>query len=680
MSEIQSLEKYCSSESLSLIGIKCAMEYFVPHDFLDDSDFLHRVCLNPKVTLDIVEYLVGLCPEASYNECEINNAQFYATESYPLHMALLNEDCPNSVIEFLLKRRGENYIDELSMNCYPMGSDHLADMSTGFPLHLYLSRKVDVDIEIVKQMIEGYPDALLIASNGLTPLKVLMRNPKLGSMFDVFKYLVESEPKSIENSLTFACLHDHITVEIVQYILRKCPEEASRKDDHDRLPLHSLCGNRMATDASIEILKILLNTYPEGTAQAWSYRSRSVLPIHEAVSTKSLEFCKLLINANPELIRIQDGQHARLPIHYASSSGYFDVVKHLYELYPDSIRTMDRSGRYPFHYACNNPNPMVLKYIHELYPGAIDLMTNSGYLAIHEAVYPRTNISTNKCIKTKNIEFLISHDPDCLSKTTNDYYRFLPLHLACNPFGEKTPQLDEVEFLFNLYPEAILESDGRRNLPIDVVEACRQTYGLQSEAQSYAEIIAFLGTQQNYARMATNTYTMTTPDGNGWLPLHHALNNNAPLGSIKLLVKGNPDAIQLSDNQGLLPIQIACELCSAEVVKFLTSTIDDCFTIRDHNKNYLLHYACRGGNIDVVRHLLKAGHTRSVCKKNKDGMLPIHLLNEFVKERWCEENDTKYVEALWLLLLAEPETVHPSNWNPLPDYDDINADGDNDTL
>eukprot|EP00956_Cyclotella_meneghiniana_P029703 scaffold72751_cov23-Cyclotella_meneghiniana.AAC.1 len=68
MSEIQCLEKYCSSDSLSLIGIKCAMEYFVRHDILDESDFLHRVCLNPKVTLDIVEYLVGLCPEAVHNE------------------------------------------------------------------------------------------------------------------------------------------------------------------------------------------------------------------------------------------------------------------------------------------------------------------------------------------------------------------------------------------------------------------------------------------------------------------------------------------------------------------------------------------------------------------------------------------------------------------------------------
>eukprot|EP00956_Cyclotella_meneghiniana_P035408 scaffold114533_cov23-Cyclotella_meneghiniana.AAC.1 len=226
-------------------------------------------------------------------------------------------------------------------------------------------------------MVEGYPDALLIASNGLTPLQVLMRNPELGSMFDVFKYLMDSGPKSIKNCLTCACRNDHVTVEIVQFILRKYPEVASRKDDRGKLPLHSLCGNRLTANASIEILKILLNAYPEGTSQAWSYRSRSLLPIHEAVSTKSLEFCKLLINANPELIRIQDGQHARLPIHYACSNGYFDVVKHLYELYPDSIRTMDRSGRYPFHYACNSPDPMVLKYIHELYPGAIDRMTNS---------------------------------------------------------------------------------------------------------------------------------------------------------------------------------------------------------------------------------------------------------------------------------------------------------------
>eukprot|EP00984_Skeletonema_dohrnii_P010322 scaffold4008_cov85-Skeletonema_dohrnii-CCMP3373.AAC.2 len=51
---------------------------------------------------------------------------------------------------------------------------------------------------------------------------------------------------------------------------------------------------------------------------------------------------------------------------------------------------------------------------------------------------------------------------------------------------------------------------------------------------------------------------MTTPDGNGQLPLHTALQSNVRLGSIKLLVKGNPPALQSTDNSGSLPLHIAC--------------------------------------------------------------------------------------------------------------------------
>ena len=51
------------------------------------------------------------------------------------------------------------------------------------------------------------------------------------------------------------------------------------------------------------------------------------------------------------------------------------------------------------------------------------------------------------------------------------------------------------------------------------------------------------------------------------------------------------------------------------VVQYLTNRIEDSFSLRDGNDNYLLHYACRGGNIEVVRYLLESGHTRAVSEK-----------------------------------------------------------------
>ena len=62
---------------------------------------------------------------------------------------------------------------------------------------------------------------------------------------------------------------------------------------------------------------------------------------------------------------------------------------------------------------------------------------------------------------------------------------------------------------------------------------------------------------------------MTTLYRNDWLPLHHALHNHAPRGSIKLLVKGDSFATQVSDNQLLFPLHIACEFGTVSIVQFL---------------------------------------------------------------------------------------------------------------
>jgi ankyrin repeat protein len=68
---------------------------------------------------------------------------------------------------------------------------------------------------------------------------------------------------------------------------------------------------------------------------------------------------------------------------------------------------------------------------------------------------------------------------------------------------------------------------------------------------------------------------MATVDVNGWLPLHRALKNNAPLGSIKLIMRANPTAVKVADQNGAHPLHIACEFSSAKVVKYLVDLDGD---------------------------------------------------------------------------------------------------------
>ena len=171
----------------------------------------------------------------------------------------------------------------------------------------------------------------------------------------------------------------------------------------------------------------------------------------------------------------------------------------------------------------------------------------------------------------------------------------------------------------------------------------------------YSIVANFLETQLAYAHKAQDIIDMHTLDINGWLPLHHALCNNAPLGAIKLLVKGNPSALGRTDHQGMLPLHIACEFSTADVVQFLMEPNDSFLNVCDLNKDSLLHYACRGGKCDVVKYLLEA-HASSISERNGNNKLPIHLLCES-GEDVVDRESPEYVETIWRLLVAYPVTV-----------------------
>ena len=104
--------------------------------------------------------------------------------AYPLHLACYNEKCPNEVIQLLLKKspgyRHLTHIGSIQFdwgNTRDMGYDN--DYG-GTPLHYYLSRASNVDLNIVKQLVDPFPRVLLLADGvaKLTPIHILMHNKR----------------------------------------------------------------------------------------------------------------------------------------------------------------------------------------------------------------------------------------------------------------------------------------------------------------------------------------------------------------------------------------------------------------------------------------------------------------------------------------------------------------------
>ena len=69
-------EGFCSSDDLSIDELK-RMTEGISRDVLSNSSFLHRVCSNKNVTLEMVEYLLELYPQA-INTCTFQQVYKWA--------------------------------------------------------------------------------------------------------------------------------------------------------------------------------------------------------------------------------------------------------------------------------------------------------------------------------------------------------------------------------------------------------------------------------------------------------------------------------------------------------------------------------------------------------------------------------------------------------------------------
>lgn len=148
-----------------------------------------------------------------------------------------------------------------------------------------------------------------------------------------------------------------------------------------------------------------------------------------------------------------------------------------------------------------------------------------------------------------------------------------------------------------------------------------------------------------------------TRDENGQLPLHRALRDNVDLGSIKLLVKGNPSAICTFDRRGMIPLHVACQHHkSADVVQYLIGLGEDTLDAIDKEGNTVLHNACLGGNHNTIALLLDRYGAVSVSKGNVHNQIPIDLL--FKSEAVSDRGGIAYAVSIFRLIRAYPDTIN----------------------
>jgi ankyrin repeat protein len=429
----------------------------------------------------------------------------------------------------------------------------------------------------------------------------------------ILQYLLEYFPDAAsaiaEGDLTplhVICRNKNATLDMVQLLIGASPDSLHHRDRARMTPLYCFCFSRnFGDEVGLEILKLLLEKCPESVRDV----ARSgYLPIHAAVSCQSANFCRMLIDAYPRSARMTSDEGV-LPLHLACLDAHsITTVELLYEKYPESIYVADTFGLYPIHLAING-------------------------------------IITRR-IGNQNARFLLDCDPNVASQGE------LPLYYACHRVSSRTPvqmrravsaasndTLRFIKLVFDVYPQAI-EDPLMTNL-----------------GRLPGDIQLFIDSRLSTARLARNHHLMTTVDGDGRLPLHVAIGDNDCLGSIKLLVNGNPAAAQAPDNSGALPLHIACQYHkSVSIAEYLIGLDPNTLAAVDEEGNTALHYACRGANYDIITLLLEKYVAPFVSKRNVHDKLPIDFLLE--SDSVYDRDGIDYLQSVFQLIRSCPETIN----------------------
>ena len=396
--------------------------------------------------------------------------------------------------------------------------------------------------------------------------------------------------------LSWAFVYWRYRTNIVRFLF------ADEEDNYGNKRLHKLClhDSHPNEAAAIQRLGLLMEKFPEAVRHA---NNNGYLPIHFAAWRKSPEFCQLLIEA-----------------------------------YPGSEQIPNAKGRLPLHLACRYNTVDTVEYLYAHYPEAIDHATTTGYYPIHCAI-----MRDKSAAAVEIVRFLLDCDPNQKLKQCQGVSL---LGYACGrQYNDSRigAGIQMIEAIFDAHPEAI------------------EDITISADIESFHhQVQEFINGELVYARQAEDYRLMTTPDDNGQLPLHRALQNNVRLGSIKLLVKGNPFAVLLPNNSGALPLHIACESNdSTKVIEYLVSLDPSSLNAVDRDGNTALHYACRGLNHDSIALLLETYDAISVSKRNAQEKLPLNLLWE--SGTVDDRESVEYMGSVFQLLRAFPEMLAISN-------------------
>ena len=346
------------------------------------------------------------------------------------------------------------------------------------------------------------------------------------------------------------------------------------------------------------LLAPLSSFFSTARAQESAQEEDESYPLHDAVRAGKTEEVHRLLAAQGKKALLQPDGYGMLPLHYASSTGNFEIGRVLLERYnanpnakPPEGNDWILRGRTPLHIAVTSANldlvALLIDKKADLYAG-----DRNGILPLHLAVqYGRMRAAKILMVRMgKRV-----HTPDA-NKTT-------PLHLAAqHGRGVLAAQLIALKAKVNL-------SNGYGMSPLHF-----------AAAGGHEDVVELL--IENGARI-------NATDKQGVTPLYLAARDNRRR-VIVLLVSEKTINLDIQNNEGLTALTIALANGNANISSQL---LQRNFNARQLDKagKTLLHHAASGGDSKALRTILRAA-SADINSIDNLGNSPLHYATQAGKK------------------------------------------------
>lgn len=403
-------------------------------------------------------------------------------------------------------------------------------------------------VRILLSSSNSSPSAMIRTTDhdgGLTPLHVACLNE---AEPDLLNTLLDADPEVVsisdddDNLPLHWMFHPHVSIELVQRMVREHPNGTQAVNSNGALPLHRAC----TAGSPVEVIRFLLLQYPHGSQVA---DENGNLPLHVIIP----KCCRDDEGSNNQTNRQQNHSKDRM------LQAQVQSLQELLATYPDGVHVKNKYGETPLDRAlseeatldfvqplldaspdcCFENNNMVLKVGRVGSKGACDNKSNSAGNDATTAISTPLHVACKYNAPVDVIHALLKTNPKQARRISLDGPGgdHLPLHAACRTGAS----VDTIKALLRSYPEGAAMPDGNHR---------RNSLHLECMTRCHPDVIRMLLDAYKASAGAT--------DLRGRTALHYAAENsivveNGSREAVTILLEAFPKAMEVRDNDGCVP-------------------------------------------------------------------------------------------------------------------------------